>query len=119
MGVLRRFFERLKESDEARLAAEIRGWAEKVPGTTRIADAPLREPVKLAGVVRRITVFPVEGQETLEALLYDGTGDANIVFMGRRGIQGMTLGTKVVVEGVLGNKRGEVRMVNPRFEFTN
>ena len=117
MAVFRRFFDRLKESDEARLAAEIRGWAEKVPGTTRIADAPLREPVKLAGVVRRITVFPVEGQETLEALLYDGTGDANIVFMGRRGIQGMTLGTKVVVEGVLGDKRGEVRMVNPRFEF--
>ena len=117
MAVFRRFFDRLKESDEARLSAEIRGWAEKVPGTTRIADAPLREPVKLAGVVRRITVFPVEGQETLEALLYDGTGDANIVFMGRRGIQGMTLGTKVIVEGVLGDKRGEVRMVNPRFEF--
>ena len=79
----------------------------------------MREPVKLAGVVRRITVFPVEGQETLEALLYDGTGDANIVFMGRRGIQGLTLGTKVVVEGVLGEKRGEVRMVNPRFEFAS
>ncbi len=90
-----------------------------MPGTTRIAEAPLREPVKLAGVVRRITVFPVEGQETLEALLYDGTGDANIVFMGRRGIQGMTLGTKVIVEGVLGDKRGEVRMVNPRFEFAS
>ena len=119
MSVFRRFFDRLKESDEARLSDEIRGWAEKVPGTTRIADAPLREPVKLAGVVRRITVFPVEGQETLEALLYDGTGDANIVFMGRRGIQGMTLGTKVIVEGVLGDKRGEVRMVNPRFEFAS
>ncbi len=119
MGVFRRFFDRLKESDEARLSAEIRGWAERVPGTTRIAEAPVREPVKLAGVVRRITVFPVEGQETLEALLFDGTGDALIVFMGRRGIQGLTLGTKVVVEGVLGEKRGQVRMVNPKFEFTN
>jgi RecG-like helicase len=119
MGLFRRFFDRLKESDETRLSTEIRSWAEKVPGTTRIAEAPMREPVKLAGVVRRITVFPVEGQETLEALLYDGTGDANIVFMGRRGIQGLTLGTKVVVEGVLGEKRGEVRMVNPRFEFAS
>jgi RecG-like helicase len=119
MGALSRFFDRLKESDESRLAAEIRGWAEKVPGTTPIAEAPVREPVKLAGVVRRITVFPVEGQETLEALLFDGTGDALIVFMGRRGIQGLTLGTKVVVEGVLGEKRGQVRMVNPKFEFTN
>lgn len=119
MGVFRRFFDRLRESDETRLSTEIRGWAERVPGTTRIADAPVREPVKLAGVVRRITVFPVEGQETLEALLFDGTGDALVVFMGRRGIQGLTLGTKVVVEGVLGEKRGQVRMVNPKFEFTN
>ena len=119
MGVFARFFSRLKESDETRLSAEIKTWSEKVPGTTRIVDAPMREPVKLAGVVRRLTVFPIEGQETLEALLFDGTGDAVIVFMGRRGIQGLTLGTKVVVEGVLGEKRGEVRMVNPRFEFAS
>jgi RecG-like helicase len=119
MGVIRRFFHRLKESDETRLSADIRGWAEKVPGTTRIAEAPLRVPVKLAGVVRRITVFPVEGEETLEALLFDGTGDVIVVFMGRRGIQGLTLGTKVVVEGVLGDKRGQVRTVNPRFEFVS
>jgi hypothetical protein len=117
MGAIRRFLDRLSESDEARHAAEIKGWSERVPGTTRIGDAPLREPVKLAGVVRRLTVFPVEGQETLEALLFDGTGDAVVVFMGRRGIQGLTLGTKVVVAGVLGEKRGQRRMVNPRFEF--
>ncbi|MGZ6545890.1 MAG: OB-fold nucleic acid binding domain-containing protein [Actinomycetota bacterium] len=118
MGVLRRFFDRLSESDEARHAAEIKAWSEKVPGAVRIADAPIREPVKLAGVVRRLTVFPVEGQETLEALLFDGTGDAIVVFMGRRGIPGLTLGTRVVVDGVLGEKRGALRMVNPRFEFT-
>jgi RecG-like helicase len=119
MGVLARFFDRLSESDETRLSAEIRTWSEKVPGTVRIAEAPMREPVKLAGVVRRLTVFPIEGQETLEALLFDGSGDATIVFMGRRGIQGLTLGTKIVVEGVLGEKRDQVRMVNPRFEFAS
>lgn len=117
MGVFRRFLDRLSESDEARHGSEIKAWSERVPGTVRIESAPLREPVKLAGVVRRLTVFPVEGQETLEALLFDGTGDAVIVFMGRRGIHGLTLGTKVVVEGVLGEKRGQLRMVNPRFEF--
>ncbi|MCI4355017.1 MAG: DNA-binding protein [Thermoplasmata archaeon] len=118
MGFLRRFFDRLSESDEARHAAEIKAWSERVPGAVRIAGAPLRQPVKLAGVVRRLTVFPVEGQETLEALLFDGTGDAVVVFMGRRGIPGMTLGTRLVVEGVLGEKHGDLRMVNPRFEFT-
>jgi len=40
-----------------------------------------------------------------------------VVFMGRRGIQGLTLGTRLVVEGVLGEKRGVRRLVNPTFEF--
>lgn len=118
MGAIRRFLDRLTESDEARLAAEIRTWSEKIPGTTRIADAPFREPVKIAGVIKRMTVFPMEGKESLEALVSDGSGEAVVVFMGRRGIQGLTLGTHVVVEGVLGEQRGALRMVNPRFEFT-
>ena len=117
MGAIRHWLERLTESDEARLAAEIRSWSETVPGTVRIRGAPTREKVRLAGVVRRLTVFPVEGQESLEALLYDGTGDVVVVFMGRRGIQGLTLGTRLVVEGVLGEKRGVRRLVNPSFEF--
>jgi RecG-like helicase len=118
MGALRRFLDRLSESDEARLVAEIQTWSESVLGSVRIAEAPLREKVRLAGVIRRLTVFPVEGQESLEALLFDGTGDVVVVFMGRRGIHGLTLGTRLVVEGVLGEKHGTRRLVNPRFEFT-
>jgi hypothetical protein len=37
--------------------------------------------------------------------------------MGRRGIGGLSLGKRVVVEGVLAEQRGDVRMVNPRLEF--
>jgi RecG-like helicase len=118
MGVFGRFFSRLKESDETRLSAEIRTWSEKVPGTTRIADAPVREPVKIAGVIKRMTVFPMEGKESLEALVSDGSGEAVVVFMGRRGIGGLTLGTKVVVDGVLGEQRGTLKMINPRLEFS-
>ena len=118
MGVLARFFDRLKESDEVRLSAEIGGWAETVPGTTRIADAPLREPVKIAGVIKRMTVFPMEGKESLEALVSDGSGEVVIAFMGRRGIGWLTLGTRVVVDGVLGEQRGTLKMMNPRLELS-
>jgi RecG-like helicase len=118
MGLFRRFFDRLRESDEARLSADIRTWAEKVPGTTRIADAPLRERVRIAGVIKRMTVFPMEGAESLEALISDGSGEAVVVFMGRRGIGGLTLGSRVVVEGVLGEQRGTLKMINPRLEFS-
>ncbi|MDP9329388.1 MAG: DNA-binding protein [Actinomycetota bacterium] len=119
MGALRRFLDRLAESDEARLAAEIRGWAEKTPGTVRIGEVPLRDRARIAGVIKRITVFPMHGQESLEALVSDGTGEVVLVFMGRRGIGGLTLGSRVVVEGVVGEQRGKKKMINPRLEFTS
>jgi hypothetical protein len=118
MSVLRRWLDRLTESDGTRLAAEIHDWACSVPGTVPIAEAPLRHSVKIAGVIRRITVLPVGGHESLEALVTDGTGEAVVVFMGRRGMSGFALGTRVVVEGVLGQQRGELRMINPRLEFS-
>jgi cytochrome c-type biogenesis protein CcmE len=121
MGFLdpfRRFFRRMAESDEYRYAEEIEEWCDAIPGTVRIEDASTRSRVKLAGVVRRITVRPLEDSESLEALLYDGTGEVTVVWMGRRSIPGLALGTRVVVEGMLGEQRGERRLVNPSFEFS-
>ena len=40
MGWLRRWLDRLTESDESRLAAETKEWADTVVGSVRIADAP-------------------------------------------------------------------------------
>jgi len=120
MGLLdpfRRFFRRMAESDEQRYAEEIRTWAESVPGSVRIAEASARSRVKLAGVVRRITVRPLEGNESLEAILSDGTGEVTVMWMGRRTIRGLSLGTRLVVEGLVADQRGEKRMVNPSFEF--
>jgi RecG-like helicase len=117
VGVLRRILERLSETDEERLAEETRAWAASVSGTVRIADARLREPARIAGVIRRMTVLPFEGKEALQALISDGTGEVTVVFMGRRGIGGLSLGARVVVEGVLAEQRGDVRMMNPRLEF--
>ena len=120
MGLLdpfRRFFRRMAESDEQRYAEEIQAWAANVPGSVRIAEAPPRSRVKLAGVVRRITVRPLEGNESLEAILSDGTGEVTVVWMGRRAIRGLSLGTRLVVDGLLAERRSEKRMVNPSFEF--
>jgi cytochrome c-type biogenesis protein CcmE len=121
MGLLdpfRRFFRRMAESDEQRYAEEIEAWAAKVPGTVRIREAPTRSKVRLAGVVRRITVRPLEGEESLEAVLYDGTGEVTVVWMGRRSIHGLNLGTRLVVEGLIAEKiHAGRRIVNPVFEF--
>ena len=115
---IRRFLSRMAETDEQRYADEIQEWSATVPGTVRIRDAATRSRVKLAGVVRRITVRPLEGSESLEALIDDGSGEVTVVWMGRRSIPGVNLGTRLVVEGVLGEQRSERRLVNPKFEFS-
>jgi RecG-like helicase len=120
MGIFdpfRRFFRRMAESDDQRLAEEIERWATRVPGTVRVAEVPSRDRVKVAGVVTQISVRPIEGYESLEAVLSDGTGELSVVWMGRRAIPGLTLGTRLVVEGVVGEMRQGRRMVNPSFEF--
>ena len=118
MGPLRRWLTRLTESDEARLDAEIEDWAASVPGTVRIGSTEPRQRVKIAGVIRRLTVFPMQDNESLEVVVSDGTGEVLVQFMGRRAIRGLTLGTKVVAEGVLGQQHGRTVMLNPRLELT-
>jgi RecG-like helicase len=118
MGALRRWLVRLTESDEARLDAGIKGWADSIAGSVRIGTAPMRERVKIAGVIRRLTVFPTKDNEALETVVSDGTGEVVVRFTGRRAIGGLTLGTRVVVVGVLGEQHGRIQMMNPVLELT-
>jgi hypothetical protein len=118
VAFFKKAFARLNQSDEARLAEELRTWAASaVQDSVRIADAQPRTKVRLAGVVRRITVRPVHGFDALQVQLYDGTGDATILWLGRRSITGLTLGSRLTVQGMLGVERGERRIVNPTYEF--
>ena len=114
---LRRLFRRFAQTDEERLAEEVKEWAYTVPDTIRIGGAPIRMPVKLAVVVRRITVRPSDTGDSLEAVLSDGTGEVRAVWTGRRSIPGLSLGTRMILEGTIGEERGTRRIVNPRFEF--
>jgi RecG-like helicase len=108
---------RLRQSDEERLAEELQEWAGTIEGSVRIADVPLRRRAKVVGMVRRITVRPVQGFQALEVVLYDGTGELSARWLGRRLIPGLALGSRLVVEGVTGQEHGTLRMVNPTFEF--
>ena len=116
MGALSSYFKKVAEDDESRHADNIQRWSESVAGAVRIADAPRRQQVRVAGVVRRMTVFPEQGREHLELEVYDGTGEVNAVLMGRRKIGGVTLATHVVIDGVIGEHHGELRMMNPKLD---
>ena len=79
-----------------------------MPGAVPIGEAPRRRRVQIAGVIRRMTVFPMRDGEALEARVADGTGEVVVRFMGRRAIGGLGLGSKIVVEGVIGEQQGDV-----------
>ena len=132
MGVLKRFLDRVTETDEERLLGEIREWIATVPGVVPLAEAPMRQRVRVAGQVRRVTVWPREGNEPeyLEALIVDGsrlpgTGgvpgaavELGVTWIGRRSIPGLRLGTRLIVEGTIRQeKTGGTTMDNPKWEF--
>jgi RecG-like helicase len=118
VGWLGRLLHRARQSDEERLSDELRDWAEEIPGTRRIASCPSRQQARVTGVVRRLTVRPQDGSITLEAVVTDGTGEITAQWTGRDHIPGLHLGTRVILDGVLGEQRhGRPRMVNPDFEF--
>ena len=119
MGLFRRWSRRLSETDEERLAVQVRDWAETVDGAVRMDEAPVRQRITLAGVVNRLSVVPGQGVDSLEAVLTDGTGEVTSVWTGRRAIPGLYLGTRLVVEGVLVQTPNGRRMVNPGFEFSS
>lgn len=77
-----------------------------------IAAAPARQRVRVAGQVMRIRTRPISGNPSLAITFTDDTGSAIAVWTGRRSIGGITLGRRLVIEGV-------GRQVGDRLEFTN
>jgi RecG-like helicase len=117
VGLLARMRRYFTQADEDRLADETRVWAESVPGTVRITACPSREQVRIAGLVSRLRLRPMDGAMTLEAVVSDGTGEVTAAWMGRSSIKGLSLGSRIILEGVMSPDRDHLRMVNPRFEF--
>ena len=88
-----------------------------VPDGTPIADAPDREPVRLRGTLRTVTLRPRGGVPALEAELDDGSGVLMIVWLGRRRIAGIAPGQALQVQGRIGVHDGVRVLYNPRYEL--
>jgi DNA/RNA endonuclease YhcR with UshA esterase domain len=85
------------------------------PGT--IAAARLRQRIRVTGHVRSLRVQPRAGVPTLECVLIDGTGGLSVVFLGRRHVAGIDVGTRMLVEGVVGDYHGRLAVLNPVYEL--
>jgi hypothetical protein len=106
----RRLTSSVQQLDQARLQERYQGL-----GLVKIADAPLRVPIRLGGEVQETRVVPRAGAPSLEVTVSDGTGRAIAVFTGSKKIHGLGLGRGVLIEGVGRLERNHLILVNPAY----
>jgi RecG-like helicase len=92
-------------------------WAELCRGTVPVAEVEWRSRAKVAGRVRSVRVQPWAGVPTLECVLVDQTGGIGVVFLGRRQVAGVRPGTRMVVEGMVGEHAGHMAILNPEYRL--
>jgi amino acid transporter len=84
---------------------------------TPVARIEYRQHARVAGRVHSIRVQPHGGVASLECTLVDDTGGIALVFLGRRSIPGLKVGTRITAEGTVGEEHGHLAILNPIFEF--
>jgi amino acid transporter len=93
------------------------GFAQ-VAGTTPIASLRRRQRARVAGRITAVRIQPWAGVPALECTLTDASGaDLMIVFLGRREIPGIRTGTQLAVDGMVGERRGRLAMMNPQYDL--
>jgi hypothetical protein len=71
----------------------------------------------VSGRVRSVRVQPWSGVATLECTLRDSTGGLVLVFLGRREIAGIRPGVHMTAEGMIGDHKGRLAILNPVYEL--
>jgi hypothetical protein len=90
---------------------------EREDGSTTIAAVRWRQHVKISGRVGAVKVQPVAGVGALECSLTDETAAISVVFFGRRRIEGIGIGTRMSVEGIVIEHHGRLAIVNPVYRL--
>jgi amino acid transporter len=88
------------------------------PGTlVPIAEARWRDNVAVRGRVRSMRVAPQHDSPTLELVLEDGGASLSLVFLGRRSLPGVGIGTRLEASGTVGLHRARLAILNPGYRI--
>jgi hypothetical protein len=82
-----------------------------------IGELRWRTRARIRGRVRSMRVQPWADTASLECVVVDGTGGVLLVFLGRRKVAGIELGRELRAEGMVGESRGYLAMINPDIEL--
>jgi amino acid transporter len=84
---------------------------------TPIGEVRWRDRVRVAGQVRSLRIAPQRDVPTLECVLDDGTGTLLAVFLGRRELGGVRVGTRLEVTGTAGVHQNRLAILNPDYRL--
>ncbi len=87
------------------------------PVARTIADAVPRGRVVVTGVIYSTQVSKEHGTDSYECLMDDGTGEIGLLFLGRRRVAGMMVGTRCTVEGTARMQGGRLLVWNPLYRI--
>jgi hypothetical protein len=84
---------------------------------TPIGDVRWRTHARIKGKIRSMRVQPWADVASLECVVIDETGGVLLVFLGRRKVAGVELGRALLAEGMVGQSRGYLAILNPDIEL--
>jgi hypothetical protein len=76
-----------------------------------------RQPAAVTGRVTQLTIETVGGTPSLVATISDGTGELDLLFLGRSHIGGMHLGARLSASGMAAAHRGRLTIINPVYQL--
>ena len=82
-----------------------------------IGELEARDRSKVCGEVKRMTIKPRSGIPSTEIVINDGTGDATVIFSGRRHVAGIEHGHCIIVEGVAFADANRLVFLNPAYSL--
>lgn len=92
-------------------------FAEFPAGVDAIGQVAAREKVTVRGRIRSVRLQPLADSPMLVCEVVDATGGLEILFYGRRSIQGIVTGATIIAEGRTTSHHGKLAIANPRYEL--
>jgi hypothetical protein len=82
---------------------------------SRICDVRPQAPVAVTGTIRLTDTVPVGSSFAYRCVITDGTGELDVLFLGRTAVSGLAAGARCGVTGTAGTHGARVVVWNPRY----
>jgi hypothetical protein len=88
---------------------------ETAPAMTVIGDLRLQSRAAVLGMIRSAGTVTLGTGLAYHFTLVDGSGELDVLFLGRSDMPGLQPSTRIIAEGTVGSYGGKLALWNPRY----